>query len=373
VNHDGPSSGLTVPNVKAQEALLREALQAAGLAPEDVGYLEAHGTGTILGDPLEMRAVQAVYGAAPRPGSPLRLSSVKANIGHLGAAAGIAGLIKTILILQHGRIPPALYSDALNPRIPWSELPVEVPARLTAWTAERRVAGVSSFSLSGTNAHVLLESCPADPAPAAIDEPQRLLLSARSATALEARKADLRAYLEAHPDTCLADLAYTLATGRAHHAVRWAALAASVDDAIAQLRGARAAGSADRDPLIARYLAGESIGWPGPRRPKLALPTYPFERQRFWLKDAAPQAANPLLARRTQSPLLDAIVFEGALSVTTAPFLADHRIFGEIVVPGAFHVAAVLGAAQWRCMATRRWNCGMSSSPPRSRCRRPAP
>jgi acyl transferase domain-containing protein/acyl carrier protein len=349
VNHDGPSSGLTVPNVKAQETLLRDALTNAGVAPEQVGYLEAHGTGTILGDPLEMRAVAEVF-ESPRS-EPLRIGSVKANIGHLEAAAGIAGLIKTVLLLRHAEIPPALHAATLNPRIPWSELPVEVPRALTAWTTARRIAGVSSFSLSGTNAHVVLEAWQDAPASSAESGPGLLLLSARSEAALQTRKADLLAYLERNPATCLASLAYTLTTGRAHHAMRWAAAAHTVKDAITQLSGEALPIT---DPTLreqaTRYLAGETIPWTAAPQPKLALPTYPFQRQRYWLSNATPQTAaasgNPLLTRRTQSPLVAETVFEGTLSVETAPFLADHRIFGDIVVPGAFHVAAILGAAQ---------------------------
>lgn len=172
VNHDGRSNGLTAPHEPSQEALLRAALADANVEPADVGYIEAHGTGTSLGDPIEMQALAAVLGAdregtgpklLARADAPPKLvvGSVKTNIGHLEAAAGIAGLIKAILALKEGQIPPHLHLNTPSPYIPWDQIPVTIPAALTDWPKQqRRIAGVSSFGFSGTNAHVILEESP---------------------------------------------------------------------------------------------------------------------------------------------------------------------------------------------------------------------
>src|SRR5262249_51176415 len=162
VNHDGRSNGLTVPNCAAQEAVLRQALASAGLQPGQAGYLEAHGPGTSLGDPIELQAVNAVLGQGRSAAEPLVVGSVKTNIGHLEAAAGVAGLIKAILSLEHGQIPPHLHFRQPNPFVPWKDIPIEVPTDLRPWPGHNtpRRAGVSSFGFSGTNAHVILHEAP---------------------------------------------------------------------------------------------------------------------------------------------------------------------------------------------------------------------
>src|SRR5262249_43656585 len=167
VNQDGASSGLTAPNGPAQQALLREALALAGVAPAEVAYVEAHGTGTALGDPIEMQALGAVLGSGRSADRPLLVGSVKTNVGHLEAAAGVAGLIKLVLSLRHGEIPAHLHLRTPSPHIPWSELAVSVPTVRRPWPEGRRIAGVSSFGFSGTNVHLVLEATP-PPAPAAL-------------------------------------------------------------------------------------------------------------------------------------------------------------------------------------------------------------
>ena len=168
VNQDGPSSGLTAPNGPSQEAVIREALSRGGIEPNDVGYVEAHGTGTQLGDPLEMGALGAVFGPGRDASRPLLIGSVKTNLGHLEAAAGITGLIKLVLALRHRAIPPHLHFRTPSPHIPWSELAVRVPDCLMPWEpiGGRRVGGVSSFGYSGTNAHVVVEEAPEEGRPA---------------------------------------------------------------------------------------------------------------------------------------------------------------------------------------------------------------
>lgn len=160
VNHDGPSAGLTVPNGPAQEKLLRKALAAANVVPDAIDYVEAHGTGTSLGDPIEINSLVKVFGQARS--QPLLVGSVKTNVGHLEAAAGIVGLIKVLLAFQQEAIPPHLHFHTPNPYISWDQIPVQVTNGLTPWPhCERpRLAGVSSFGLSGINAHLVVEEPP---------------------------------------------------------------------------------------------------------------------------------------------------------------------------------------------------------------------
>ena len=163
-NQDGKSSGLTAPNAPSQVAVIQEGLANAGLQPADVDFIEAHGTGTSLGDPIEARALADVFGQGRNPDCALQVGSVKSNIGHAESAAGIAGLIKTVLALQHGKIPPSLHLTKLNPHVDWNDAAISVPTVETAWNREQglRVAGVSSFGFSGTNAHVVVSDLPAE-------------------------------------------------------------------------------------------------------------------------------------------------------------------------------------------------------------------
>jgi acyl transferase domain-containing protein len=158
-NHDGLTNGLTAPNGLAQEAVIRQALQNAGVRPEQIQYVEAHGTGTSLGDPIEVLALANVLGKNRENSHPLALGSVKTNIGHLEAAAGIASLIKVVLCLQNQQIPPHLHLQNPNRYIRWKQLPVVVPTQLTPWLTqeESRLAGISSFGMSGTNVHLIVE------------------------------------------------------------------------------------------------------------------------------------------------------------------------------------------------------------------------
>jgi acyl transferase domain-containing protein len=174
INQDGASGGLTVPNGIAQQRVIADALKRAGVAAADVDYLEAHGTGTSLGDPIEIQAAGAAYGAARDADRPLLVGSAKTNIGHLEAAAGIAGVIKVILSLEHGLLPQHLHFRDPSPHIPWDRLPVQVVQEATAWerNGRPRIAGISSFGFAGTNAHVILEEAPiAEVAVAPADQP----------------------------------------------------------------------------------------------------------------------------------------------------------------------------------------------------------
>ncbi|MET7904986.1 beta-ketoacyl synthase N-terminal-like domain-containing protein [Streptomyces sp. NPDC005355] len=241
VNQDGPSSGLTVPNGPAQEALVRDALADARVSPAEIGYVEAHGTGTPLGDPIELQALGAALSGLPGR-QRITVGSVKTNMGHLEAASGIAGLIKTVLVLHRGEIPPHLHFSEPSPAIPWSELPFDVPTRAVPWPQTRRAAGVSAFGFSGTNAHVVLGRAPRQPAPPRAGRspedgrPYLLPLSACDEAALTAQAANYRELLTvvtggAQPQpggdeiatasgVPLRDLCYTASTRRAHQTHR---------------------------------------------------------------------------------------------------------------------------------------------------------
>lgn len=248
VNQDGASGGLTVPNGVAQQRVITDALKRADLEPRDVGYLEAHGTGTSLGDPIEAQAAGAVLGAGRASDQPLLIGSAKTNIGHLEAAAGIAGVIKVILSLEHETLPKHCNFENPSPHIPWDRLAVEVVRETTPWTRgdRPRIAGISSFGFAGTNAHVILEEAPtespvavADPVGQPADRFSILPLSARTPAALTQLADRYRRWLTAHPEASLADVCITAGTARAHLEHRAALVVDSRESAI-ELLGALA-------------------------------------------------------------------------------------------------------------------------------------
>ncbi|MEL6327362.1 MAG: type I polyketide synthase, partial [Cyanobacteria bacterium J06626_23] len=234
INQDGASSGLTVPNGPAQQAVIRQALAQGNLSPHQVSYIEAHGTGTQLGDPIEVGALAAVFGPERSPENPLIVGSLKTNIGHSEGAAGIAGLIKVILALQHGEIPPHLHFSQPSPHMPWAELPLTVPTQVMPWPTVngRRIAGVSSFGFSGTNAHIVVEAGPEQSpiasAPTAQARPLHVMtLSAKTPAALTAL-ADCHARHWAQcPDADIANICFSANTGRSHFKHRLSVVAAS--------------------------------------------------------------------------------------------------------------------------------------------------
>lgn len=215
VGQDGRTSGLTVPNGPAQEAVIRAALDDAGLTPDDIGLIESHGTGTSLGDPIEIGALARVFG--PERERPLQVGAVKSNLGHLESAAGVAGVIKAVLAVREGVVPGNLHFNTPSSRIDWEAAPVEIPTRERAWEGDRpRRAGVSSFGFSGTNAHIVVEQPPAaesEPAAAAIDGPELLVVSAHDREALAGVERAWAEALEQRPDA-FHDLCHTARVGR---------------------------------------------------------------------------------------------------------------------------------------------------------------
>jgi amino acid adenylation domain-containing protein len=248
VNQDGRSSGLTVPNGPAQESVIRAALDAAGAGPDEIDYVEAHGTGTSLGDPIEIRALSAALGAHRPHGAPLLVGSVKTNLGHLEAAAGVAGVIKVVLALENGSIPPHLHFRHPSPHIPWADYQVAVASTAHPWPprARPRMAGVSSFGFSGTNAHVVIQEAPREDHHIAGAEPRSLHclpLSARSATALAKLAASYAQTMADRPDLALGDVAHTAGVGRSHFPQRLAVVADTAEAAVDALRAFASGGS----------------------------------------------------------------------------------------------------------------------------------
>lgn len=307
VNQDGRSGGLTAPNGPSQEAVIRGALESAGVTAGQIAFVEAHGTGTALGDPIEVQALGAALGRGRDTARPVAIGSIKTNVGHLEAAAGIAGVLKVVLMLRHREIPPHLHLNALNPLVDWAALPIVVPVVRTplAPIEGRYLAGVSSFGFSGTNAHVIVEAAP----DAAGDEhrsaqvperPQHVLtLSARDAAALELLARQYTASLDVSRDA-IADRCFTANTGRAHFAQRLsargnsaAALRAALDAAIEKrATPGLAQGTTGSPPRIAFLFTGG-----GAQSSGMARGLYdhaPVFRHAF---DAAAAILDPLIGR----------------------------------------------------------------------------
>jgi amino acid adenylation domain-containing protein len=242
INNDGAQKvGFTAPSVEGQATAIADALAMGEVDPATVSYIEAHGTGTALGDPIEVSALAKVFGRSPRS-APCALGSVKANIGHLDAAAGVTGLIKTVLALQHRELPPTLHYSAPNPAIDFAASGFTVNAQLKEWTVPEgmpRRAGVSSFGIGGTNAHVVLEEAPAVPRPGSARAWQVLPVSARTASAMAAASEQLAARISSESSPTLADVAYTLQVGRAAMTHRRAVVCREPADAAEALRGRR--------------------------------------------------------------------------------------------------------------------------------------
>jgi amino acid adenylation domain-containing protein len=280
LNNDGSEKiGFTAPSERGQAEVIAEAQELAGVPPETIGYVEAHGSATPLGDPIEaaalMRAFRARASAGGWPGAvgfvPIKLGSVKTNVGHTGSAAGVAGLIKTVLALRNREIPPSLWYEEPNPRIDFSAGPFQVATALTPWEPAPGVprrAGVSSFGLGGTNAHAVLEEAP-ESTPGGPGRSRALIvLSARTPTALETATDRLAAFLRERPELDLGDVAFTLLTGRKAHEHRRIVVAADAADAAAALaeRDPRRVLSASTDTApraVAFVLAGLGEQYPG--------------------------------------------------------------------------------------------------------------
>ncbi|HKE18416.1 MAG TPA: SDR family NAD(P)-dependent oxidoreductase [Kofleriaceae bacterium] len=306
INNDGYGKiGFTAPSVDGQAAAIRSALAAAGVPTGAIGYVEAHGTATPLGDPIEVEALTQAFKSGQR--GTCVLGSVKSNFGHLVEAAGIAALIKAVLAVRHAEIPPTLHYTRPNPHIDFSRTPFFVSPELQPFAAVdgRRRAGVSSFGIGGTNAHLVIEEAPPRP-PRRSAPPHAILLSAEAPAALEALRRNLLRHVRAHEDIDLGDVSFTLAVGRRALRHRWACVVGGRAELIAALeRGAPAGAgrgspsssrSSDLEAAVEAWLDGKPIDWSrafrGAACGRVPLPTYPFQRGRYWIEEAT---AGPAL------------------------------------------------------------------------------
>ncbi|MVP01213.1 type I polyketide synthase [Paenibacillus lutrae] len=345
VNQDGSSVGITAPNAKAQEAVIVEAWKRAGIDPRTISYIEAHGTGTKLGDPIEIEGIQRAFRRYTDDKQFCAVGSVKSNIGHLDNTAGIAGMLKAVLSLKHKELVPTLHFEKPNSKIAFEESPIYVNNRLEKWESEAdpRRCGVSSFGLSGTNCHLVLEEAPAgNPAQFAgvAARPELFVLSAKTESALQSLIHSYITFLKNHPSLALGDLCYTVCTGRGHYPYRLAFAVEDVQELIRLLEESPHAGlqeqaeflpgnrfvDADRvndnvrrvsdanrqkemnitaeaelfkfldsgkqnaavlRELCSLYIQGAAIEWDRlyrqEKRKRISLPTYPFDKHRCWL------------------------------------------------------------------------------------------
>jgi acyl transferase domain-containing protein/acyl carrier protein len=309
VNQDGKTNGLTAPNGISQRRVLARALNNAGVEPREIGYVEAHGTGTALGDPIEVEALAEVLGAGvsgegTRRETPCTLGAVKANIGHLEGAAGIAGLIKAVLVLRNRWLPPVANLKQLNPHLAIDGTRLSIPHQGRAWVAERRLAGVSSFGWSGTNVHVVLEEAAGSDTAVAPGEILPLVISAQSPAALRVLAAAYADRLEHAEESEVVNICYTSAVRRTHHAYRIAVkgtrakrISSELRRRIAEWPGAQSfehrvsteSGSRDLDQTMRAWETGADVDWSfafANRGSVVDLPQYPFQGAQYWLSTA---------------------------------------------------------------------------------------
>lgn len=344
LNHDGRSGGLTAPNGPAQSAVIRQALTNAGVAPQEISYVETHGTGTSLGDPIEVRALIEALAQERTSDNPLMLGSVKTNLGHLEATAGIAGLLKVLLAFQHGQIPPHLHLQALNPHITLDGTSVVIPTELTPWptNGERRLAGVSSFGLSGTNAHIIVEEAPPTQPSTGNHSEQLLTLSAKEPQALRDLANRYGDFLGAAADLDFGDICFTSRAGRSHFSHRLAVVAADAAAARTKLAAFVAgdassgvvSGVAGNEPEVTFLFSGYGANYIDMGRRLFA--TEPVFR-------AALERCEAYTASHLQQPLLS-VLYPELTGSTTQGHLLEQMTYGQVAL-----FALQYGLAQvWR-------------------------
>lgn len=350
MNNDGSAKvGFTAPSVEGQARVITEALGVAGVAADTISYVEAHGTGTPLGDPIEVAALTQAYRATTTRTGYCAIGSVKANVGHLESAAGIAGLIKTILSLRNREIPPSINYERPNRQIDFARTPFYVSREAARWdsgSAPRR-AGVSSFGFGGTNCHVVLEEAPrAAPARAASGMPLLLQISARTPASLKMLASRYREALPMLAQTAsLEDVCYTAAHRRTHFAHRLSVRVGSFEDAREALSRSVEEDVVEKDARAAAPSDGRCV----------PLPPCPFDRERCWVEPASANAVRTDGANLEQHPLLersyevadhrDTRYWDCSPGNRRLSFLQDHVVAGRAVMPASAFVEAALAAA----------------------------
>ncbi|MDB6055018.1 MAG: polyketide synthase [Verrucomicrobiales bacterium] len=345
INQDGASNGLTAPNGASQQAVIEAALASAGVEANEITYVEAHGTGTVLGDLVEGKALQAAYMEDREPGNGLTIGSVKTNIGHAEAAAGMAGLIKVVLAMRHGIIPRNLHYHAPNPELGFEKAGVTVPTKSIPWNSLRRLAGINGFGFSGTNAHIILQEWPEEKETGIRENgPFILTISARTEPALRELAARYAAHFEKYPAVNLTNFCYTCNFGRARFEHGMTVKFNSVPQAIAELsRISKTSGSHATYDRETEFIE---------RRGKvISIPHYPFQRERFWVEptllaessNTLPTTLHPFITERISSPIAD-LLFAGVVNVQKGTFLLDHCVEMIPVFPATGYIEILLEA-----------------------------
>jgi polyketide synthase PksN len=372
-DHSGRSNGYSAPNPNSQASLIAHTLEKAGIHPETIGYVEGHGTGTQLGDSLEIAALTQAFRRQTDKKQFCPVGSVKANLGHAESAAGMAGVAKVILQMEHRQLAPSIHSEERNANIEFDDSPFYLQHGLAEWPSSDhpRRALINSFGAGGVNACVVVEEFETPRSPVEVPGPYLFTLSAKNDERLREYAGRMLIRLRVQPDLDLASFCYTLQIGREAMEERLAAVVSDVPELIERLtawsnqgtaagvhraspgtrRGSRRPKHAGPDlgeqalnELAAKWVAGEEVEWeslyPGTTPRRIGAPTYPFARERYWVSDsavpakAAPSQAqlHPLIAHN--SSMLQEVSFSSVLS-DTAFYAVDHKVYGESVFPGA--------------------------------------
>ncbi|TKI55071.1 SDR family NAD(P)-dependent oxidoreductase [Brevibacillus antibioticus] len=394
INNDGTSLGITAPNALAQEDVLIRAWEDAGINPETISYIEAHGTGTKLGDPIEIDGLCRAFRKYTDKAQFCAISSAKSNIGHLDNTAGIAGFIKAVLALYHKQLPPMVHFQRANQKISFIESPVYIQDHLSDWDTDEnpRRCGVSAFGLSGTNCHVLLEEAPDlnKQVKTAVQGKELLAFSAKNEERLRAIISHYLAFLSHHPDVNLHDLGYTVTTGRKHHTHRIAILTDSIARLQMQMEkillnanglkdlpaydvsyglSASAKQNEPADPVMTRYtesgrtdakalselarmyVQGADVDWESlygnQSCYRISLPTYPFERKRCWFNQGRTSFIKTGWSRLIDKRLVrtkDQDIYATEMNVENDWLLNEHRFGGQSLLVGTAYLEMGLQA-----------------------------
>lgn len=365
LNHGGKTHGYTVPNPNAQGALVSEALKKSGINPRSLNYLETHGTGTSLGDPIEIRGLSKAFSEYTSDKQFCPIGSVKSNVGHLESAAGMVALTKVLLQLKYKMLVPSLHSETLNSNIDFSQTPFYVQQKLEEWKAPYpKHVGISSFGAGGSNAHVIIEEAPPQIEPKTPEKNYYLItLSAKEEACLEKKISDLSKYLQESTEN-VANISYSLNVGRVHHNYRWACVInSSQPHALPEkyFKNTVSTEPLEKNPiynntaealetLAELYTKGFEINWEllhqNDPKYRISLPIYPFLKERYWVPELK---QNPQVTE-TLHPLIDINIstfesekFQKKLD-NKAFYLKDHIINGQIVLPGTAYLEMIQAA-----------------------------